>query len=87
MSSDDSIVATTTDFAPTVVGETDRDRSVVSSASAHDGTSQPRPGVQQTQLNVLNTVIHETGCGTGTEICAVLCLLWPHVRVHVWVWV
>ena len=55
MSSDDSIVATTTDFAPTVVGGTDRERSIASSAPrAHDGTSQqPRPEVHQTQFNVL----------------------------------
>ena len=54
MPSDNSTVTTKADFAPTVVGETDRDRSVVSSASAHDGASQQRrPGVQQTQLNVL----------------------------------
>ena len=60
MPSDKSTVANKADFAPTptptvvLVGETDRDRSVVSSASAHDGASQqPRPGVQQTQLNVL----------------------------------
>ena len=55
MSSDDSIVATTTDFAPTVVGGTDRERSIASSAPrAHDGTSQqPRPEVHQEALNVL----------------------------------
>ena len=55
MSSDDSIVATKTDFAPTVVGGTDRERSIASSAPrAHDGTSQqPRPEVHQTQFNVL----------------------------------
>ena len=55
MSSDDSIVATTTDFAPMVVGGTDRERSIVSSAQrAHDGTSQRhRPEVHQTQFNVL----------------------------------
>ena len=53
MPSDESTVATTVDFVPKVVGETDRDRSV-SSVRAHDGASQqPRPGVQQTQLNVL----------------------------------
>ena len=57
MSSNDSIVATTTDFAPTVVGGTDRERSIASSAlHAHDGTSQqPRPEVHQTQFNVLYT--------------------------------
>ena len=56
MSSDDSIVATTTDFAPMVVGGTDRERSIASSAPrAHDGTSQRhRPEVHQTQFNVLN---------------------------------
>ena len=55
MSSDDSIVATTTDFAPTVVGGTDRERSIASSAPrAHDGTSQqPRPEVHQEALNML----------------------------------
>ena len=54
MPSDESTVATTVDFVPKVVGETDRDRSV-SSVRAHDGASQqPRPGVQQTQLNVLH---------------------------------
>ena len=55
MSSDDSIVATTTDFAPMVVGGTDRERSIVSSAQrAHGGTSQRhRPEVHQTQFNVL----------------------------------
>ena len=59
MSSDDSIVATTTDFAPTVVGGTDRERSIASSAPrAHDGTSQqPRPEVHQEALNVL--LIHQ----------------------------
>ena len=57
MPSDKSTVATKADFVPKVVGETDRDRSVVSSARAHDGASQqPRPGVQQTRLNVLNTL-------------------------------
>ena len=55
MSSDDSIVATTTDFAPMVVGGTDRERSITSSAPrAHDGTSQqPRPEVHPEALNVL----------------------------------
>ena len=55
MSSDNSTVATETDFAPTVVGGTDRERSIASSAPrAHDGTSQqPRPEDHQTQLNVL----------------------------------
>ena len=53
MPSDDSTVATKADFVPKVVGKTDRDRSV-SSVRAHDGASQqPRPGVQQTQLNML----------------------------------
>ena len=62
MSSDDSIVATTTDFAPMVVGGTDRERSIVSSAQrAHDGTSQRhRPEVHQTQPNVL-------GIGPGAD--------------------
>ena len=54
MPSDDSTVATQADFVPRVVGNTDRDRSVSSATSAHDGISQhPRPGVQQTRLNVL----------------------------------
>ena len=55
MSSDDSTVATETGFAPTVLGGTDRERSIASSApSAHDGTSQRhRPEVHQTQFNVL----------------------------------
>ena len=59
MSSDDSIVATTTDFAPMVVGGTDRERSITSSAPrAHDGTSQqPRPEVHQEALNVLNPML------------------------------
>ena len=55
MPSDDTTVATQADFVPKVVGETDRDRSV-SSVLAHDERSQqPRPGVQQTQLNMLCT--------------------------------
>ena len=55
MSSDDSTVATKTDFAPTVVGGTDRERSIASSAPrAHDGTSQQsRPEVHPEALNVL----------------------------------
>ena len=56
MPSDKSTVATKADFVPTVVGSipTERDRSVVSSARAHDGASQqPRPEVHETQLNVL----------------------------------
>ena len=55
MSSDNSRVATKTDFAPTVVGGTDRERSIASSVPrAHDGSSpQPRPEVHQTQFNVL----------------------------------
>ena len=55
MPSDKTTVATTADFAPTVVGGTDRERSIVSSAPrAHDGTSQqPRPEVHQEALNVL----------------------------------
>ena len=53
MPSDESTVAIKADFLPKVAGETDRDRSV-SSVRAHDGASQqPRPGVQQTRLNVL----------------------------------
>ena len=52
MSSYDTIV-TRADFVPTVVGQ-QADRSVSSATSAHDGISQhPRPGVQQTRLNVL----------------------------------
>ena len=55
MPSDKSTVATKADFVPTVVGGTDRERSIASSAPrAHDGTSpQPRPEVHQTQFNVL----------------------------------
>ena len=54
MPSDDSTVDTKANFVPTVVGQTDRDRSIVSSARAHDGASQqPRPGVHETQPNVL----------------------------------
>ena len=55
MPSDKSTVATKADFVPTVVGGTDRERSIASSAlRAHDGTSQqPRPEVHQTQFNVL----------------------------------
>ena len=57
MPSDKSTVATKADFVPTVVGQTDRDRSVVSSAHAHDGASQqPRPEVHQTQFNVLDVM-------------------------------
>ena len=49
-------VDTEANFVPTVVGQTDRDRSIVSSARAHDGASQqPRPGVHETQPNVLLT--------------------------------
>ena len=59
MPRDKSTVATKADFVPKVVGETDRDRSVVSSARAHDGASQqPRPEVHETQLNVLLTLDH-----------------------------
>ena len=55
MPSDKSTVATKADFVPTVVGGTDRERSIASSAPrAHDGTSQRhRPEVHQTQFNVL----------------------------------
>ena len=61
MPSDKTTVATTADFAPTVVGGTDRERSIASSAPrAHDGTSQqPRPEVHQEALNVLY-VVHNT---------------------------
>ena len=53
MPSDKSTVATKADFVPTVVGETERDRSV-SSVLAHDGTSpRPRPEVHETHPNVL----------------------------------
>ena len=67
MSSDDSIVATTTDFAPMVVGGTDRERSIVSSAQrAHDGTSQRhRPEVHQTQFNVLSYSSMSVPAGLG----------------------
>ena len=60
MPSDKTTVATTADFAPTVVGGTDRERSIVSSAPrAHDGTSQRhRPEVHQTQFNVLLNAMH-----------------------------
>ena len=63
MPSDKSTVATKADFVPTVVGGTDRERSIASSAPrAHDGTSpQPRPEVHQTQFNVL-------GYGPGAGI-------------------
>ena len=56
MPSDKTTVATTADFAPTVVGGTDRERSIVSSAPrAHDGTSQRhRPEVHPEALNVLS---------------------------------
>ena len=72
MSSDDSIVATTTDFAPTVVGGTYRERSIVSSAPrAHDGTSQQhRPGVHQTQFNVSLTQTLITLLGAYRAILA-----------------
>ena len=54
MPSDANTVATKANFVPMVVGQTDRDRSIVSSARAHDGASQqPRPEVHETQLNVL----------------------------------
>ena len=55
MSSEDSIIGKA-DFAPAVVGQqTDCDHSVVSSA-AHDGISQqPRPGVHQEALHVLES--------------------------------
>ena len=53
MPSDKSTVATKADFVPTVVGETERGRSV-SSVLAHDGTSpRPRPEVHETHPNVL----------------------------------
>ena len=62
MPSDKTTVATTADFAPTVVGGTDHERSIASSAPrAHGGTSQqPRPEVHQTQFNVL-------GIGPGAD--------------------
>ena len=54
MPSDKTTVATTADFAPTVVGGTDRESIVSSASRAHDGTSQPpRPGVHPEALNVL----------------------------------
>ena len=53
MPSDKTTVATTADFAPTVVGKTDRDRSF-SGVLAHDERSQqPRPEVHPEALNVL----------------------------------
>ena len=62
MPSDKSTVATKADFVPTVVGGTDRERSIASSAPrAHDGTSQqPRPEVHPEALNVL-------GIGPGAD--------------------
>ena len=55
MPSDKTTVATTADFAPTVVGGTDRESIVSSASRAHDGTSQPpRPGVHPEALNVLS---------------------------------
>ena len=62
MPSDKSTVATKADFVPKVVGKTDRESSIASSAPrAHDGTSpQPRPEVHQTQFNVL-------GIGPGAD--------------------
>ena len=54
MPSDDSTVATQADFVPRVVGNTDRDRSVSSATSSHDGFSHHlRSGVQQGRLSVL----------------------------------
>ena len=54
MPSDKTTVATTADFAPTVVGGTDRESIVSSASRAHDGTSQPpRPGVHSEAPNVL----------------------------------
>ena len=54
MPSDDSTVATQADFVPKVVGNTDRDRSVLSATSAHDGFSHHlRSGMQQGRLSVL----------------------------------
>ena len=54
MPSDKTTVATMADFAPTVVGGTDRESIVSSASRAHDGTSQPpRPGVHPEALNVL----------------------------------
>ena len=53
MPSDKTTVATTADFAPTVVGKTDRDRSF-SGVLAHDERSpQPRPEVHPEALHVL----------------------------------
>ena len=54
MPSDKTTVATTADFASTVVGGTDRESIASSAARAHDGTSQqPRPEVHPEALNVL----------------------------------
>ena len=64
MPSDKSTVTTKADFIPKVVGRTDSERSIASSAPrAHDGTSpQPRPEVHQTQFNVLVLYLtHPTG--------------------------
>ena len=55
MPSDKTTVATTADFASTVVGGTDRESIASSAARAHDGTSQqPRPEVHPEALNVLS---------------------------------
>ncbi len=57
MPSDDTTVATQADFVPMAVGNTDRVRSVVS-VSAHDGFShQPRSGMQQGRLSVLEQLV------------------------------
>ena len=58
MPSDKTTVATTADFASTVVGGTDRESIASSAARAHDGTSQqPRPEVHPEALNVLYEVV------------------------------
>ena len=60
MPSDKTTVATMADFAPTVVGGTDRESIVSSASRAHDGTSQqPRPGVHPEALNVLIVYVYE----------------------------
>ena len=76
MPSDKTTVATTADFAPTVVGGTDRERSIVSSAPrAHDGTSQQlHPEVHQEALNVL-------GIGPGADRAPPTPSKWGSIRI------
>ena len=70
MPSDKTTVATMADFAPTVVGGTDRESIVPSASRAHDGTSQPpRPGVHPEAQNVLLKVTYEQGLGKENRSC------------------